>query len=80
MKRANIFFWIYTGLLIPALGIGPVFEIMKDPDSVKIIAGLGYSPYLAPFLGVVRILPGFDCNLFFRIVTIKRMGVCRVCV
>jgi hypothetical protein len=66
MKRSTIFFWIFTGLLIPALGIGSVFEIMKDPDSVKIIVGLGYPAYLSPFLGVTRILaliaiflPGF---------------------
>jgi len=56
MKRFNIFFWICTGLLIPALGIGSVFEIMQDPDSIKILVGLGYPPYLSPFLGVARIL------------------------
>ncbi|HSY60297.1 MAG TPA: DoxX family protein, partial [Cytophaga sp.] len=51
----------------PALGIGSVYEIMKDPDSVKIIVGLGYPAYLAPFLGAARILaliaiflPGFS--------------------
>jgi len=56
MKRPVIFFWIFTGLLIPALGIGSVFEIMKDPDSIKIIVGLGYPAYLSPFLGAARIL------------------------
>ncbi len=56
MKRSDIFFWICTGLLIPALGIGSVFEIMRDPDSIKILVGLGYPAYLSPFLGVARIL------------------------
>ena len=67
MKRSAIFFWIFTGLLIPAVGIGSVFEIMKDPDSIKIIVGLGYPAYLSPFLGVARIMallaiciPGFS--------------------
>ncbi len=66
MKRYNILFWVFTSLLIPALGIGSVFEVMMDPDSIHILAGLGYPAYLAPLLGVARILaltaicvPGF---------------------
>jgi hypothetical protein len=66
MKRTNILYWIFTGLLVPTLGIGSVSEIMGDPKSAEIITALHYPAYLSPFLGVARLLaliaifiPGF---------------------
>src|SRR6478609_11114337 len=56
MKKNDIGFWVCTGLLIPALGYGSIMEIMRNPDSIKIITSLGYPSYLSPFLGVARIL------------------------
>lgn len=56
MKRINIFYWVFTGLLIPALGYGSIMEIMGSPESVQFLASLGYPAYLSPFLGVARIL------------------------
>jgi len=56
MKRNNIIFWILSGLLIPAFGIGSVMEVLGNPQSVEVITSLGYPAYLSPFLGVARIL------------------------
>lgn len=56
MKRLNIFYWVFTGLLIPSLGYGSIMEVMGNPQSIEIITSLGYPAYLSPFLGVARIL------------------------
>jgi len=56
MKKAKIYFWICTGILIPALGIGSIFGIISHPGSVEQFTNLGYPAYLAPFFGVARIL------------------------
>ena len=56
MKRNRVIFWILTGLLIPALGIGSVSAVLGDPKSVEVFTSLGYPAYLSPFLGVARIL------------------------
>jgi hypothetical protein len=50
MKRNNIIFWILTGLLIPALGIGSVTEVLGNPKSAEVVTSLGYPAYLSPFL------------------------------
>jgi hypothetical protein len=56
MKRINIFYWFFTGMLIPSLGYGSVMELMGNPQSIEVIISLGYPAYLSPFLGVARIL------------------------
>lgn len=56
MKKANIFYWICTGNLIPGLGIGSIYGILLQPGSTDQFVRLGYPVYLAPFLGVARIL------------------------
>ena len=56
MKKINIFFWICTGNLIPGLGIGSIYGIILHPGSTEQFVRLGYPVYLAPFLGVARIL------------------------
>lgn len=56
MKRDNIIFWVLTGLLIPAFGVGSVMEVLGNPKSVEVITSLGYPAYLSRFLGVARIL------------------------
>jgi hypothetical protein len=56
MKRTNIFYWVFTGLLIPGLGYGSIMELMGNPQSIEVITSLGYPAYLSPFLGVARIL------------------------
>jgi hypothetical protein len=56
MKKVNIYYWICTGILIPALGIGSIFGIISHPASVEPFTDLGYPAYLAPFFGVAWIL------------------------
>jgi hypothetical protein len=56
MKKVNIYYWICTGILIPALGIGSILGIISHPASVEPFTHLGYPAYLAPFFGVARIL------------------------
>ena len=56
MKKLKIYFWICTGILIPALGIGSILGIISHPGSVEQFTNLGYPAYLAPFLGIARIL------------------------
>jgi hypothetical protein len=56
VKKINIFYWICTGILIPALGIGSAFGVVSDPGSVQIVTSLGYPAYLVPFLSLARLL------------------------
>lgn len=56
MKRINLFYWILTGLLVPALAIGSIMAIIGNPGSVEVVTSLGYPAYLASFLGIARIL------------------------
>jgi len=56
MKKLNIYYWICTGLLFPAIGIGSVFDILATPESVQVFISLGYPPYVGPFLGIAHLL------------------------
>ncbi|MBS1635890.1 MAG: DoxX family protein [Bacteroidetes bacterium] len=56
MKKLNIFYWICTGLLIPAIGVGSVMGIVPNEDSLKVFASLGYPAYIIPFLSVAKLL------------------------
>jgi hypothetical protein len=56
MKRINLLYWIFTGLLVPIMGIGSVIGLTGDPKSLEVITSLGYPAYLAAFLNVARIL------------------------
>jgi hypothetical protein len=56
MKKTNIFYWICIGILIPAIGIGSVFGIIPNEDSLKVFSSLGYPAYIVPFLSVAKLL------------------------
>ena len=56
MKKIDILYRVFTGILIPALGIGSVNELMGNSDVAGIYIALGYPAYLSPFLGAARIL------------------------
>ena len=56
MKKINIFYWICTGMLIPAIGIGSIFGIVPNEDSLKFFSSLGYPAYIVPFLSVAKLL------------------------
>jgi hypothetical protein len=56
MKKINIFFWICTGILIPAIGIGSIFGIAPNEESLKVFTALGYPAYIVPFLSIAKLL------------------------
>lgn len=56
MKRVNILYWVFTGLLLPMFGIGSVIGLINHTKSAEVITSLGYPEYLSAFLSVARIL------------------------
>ena len=56
MKKINILFWIFTCLLIPAIGIGSIFGLVPNEESLKVFSSLGYPAYIVPFLSVAKLL------------------------
>lgn len=56
MKKINIFYWIATGLILAMMLLSAIESFMNVPDGVKMMAQLGYPPYLAKFLAVAKIL------------------------
>lgn len=66
MKKTNIIYWIFTGLMLALFGPGAVFDAISAPEAVTYITDLGYPAYIIPFLGVAKMLaiiailvPGF---------------------
>ena len=55
MKKVNFFYWICTGLIVAALGIGSVMDLIYS-SSAESVTSLGYPAYLIPFLSVARLL------------------------
>ncbi|MDF2188615.1 DoxX family protein [Paraflavitalea sp. CAU 1676] len=56
MKKLKILYWIFTGLLIAGLATGSVFELFMHPGAIEPFTVLGYPTYLAPFMGIARLL------------------------
>ncbi|MEK3915973.1 DoxX family protein [Paenibacillus sp. FSL H7-0331] len=66
MRRINIFYWVFTVLMLALMGVGAIPDLLSAPDAVELFAHLGYPAYLLPFLGVAKLLgvvailvPGF---------------------
>ncbi|MBB6108305.1 DoxX family protein [Mucilaginibacter lappiensis] len=66
MKKINIIYWVFTGLLLAFMGIGAVPDLLSMPEALAIFKQLGYPAYLSPFMGAVKLLgviailiPGF---------------------
>jgi uncharacterized membrane protein YphA (DoxX/SURF4 family) len=67
MKKNNIIYWIFTGIIAALMLFSGIVSISKSPDTVKMVTGhLGYPPYFNPYLGIAKILgaitlltPGF---------------------
>ncbi|RYG14282.1 MAG: DoxX family protein [Chitinophagaceae bacterium] len=67
MKRINIIYWIFTGLLCAGMLTSAIPNLISSPQWVEIFKSLGYPAYLLPFLGVAKLLgiiallvPGFN--------------------
>ena len=56
MKKTNIIYWIFTGLMVAVLGFGSVYNAVSAPEAVAYVTRLGYPAYLVPFLGVAKLL------------------------
>lgn len=57
MKKTNIFYWVFTGLLAVLMLFSSFPNIISDQKSVELISGhLGYPKYIIPFLGVAKLL------------------------
>ena len=56
MKKVNILYWVFTGLLLPMFGIGSVIGLIGNPKSTEVLTSLGYPEYLLVFLCVAKIL------------------------
>jgi hypothetical protein len=67
MKKTNIFYWVFTGLLAFLMLGSAIPDIISHPVAVKgMHEDLGYPVYFIPFLGVAKFLgvvailtPGF---------------------
>ena len=55
-KKINIFYWIVTGLFSAFMLFSSIPDILNSADAVKFMTGLGYPPYLTPFIGVAKVL------------------------
>ena len=66
MKKINIAYWIFNGLLAALMLSSVIPNILMSEQWVTIFKFLGYPTYLLPFLGVAKLLaviailvPGF---------------------
>jgi uncharacterized membrane protein YphA (DoxX/SURF4 family) len=66
MKKINIIYWITTGLILALMLWSAIGSFMDNPQGAKMMADLGYKPYVIQFLAVAKILgiiailvPGF---------------------
>ncbi len=66
MKKTNIIYWVFTGLLAAFMLFSSIPDILVVPDAVTFMTHLGYPKYIIPFLGVAKLLgviailiPGF---------------------
>jgi hypothetical protein len=66
MKKTNIFYWIFTGLLCALMLFSAVGGLMGGKDSVAMMQHIGYGSHVLPFISVAKVLgviallvPGF---------------------
>ena len=43
-------------MLIPAIGVGSVFGIVPNEQSIQVFTSLGYPSYIIPFLSIAKLL------------------------
>ena len=55
MKKTKIAYWVFTGLMTAALGVGAAYDAASAPEAIAHITHLGYPAYLVPFLGVAKL-------------------------
>jgi uncharacterized membrane protein YphA (DoxX/SURF4 family) len=55
-KGRKIGYWVTTGLVALALAPGGIADVMMIPDVIAAMDALGFPHYIAPFIGVAKIL------------------------
>lgn len=90
MKRTNIIYWIFTGLLSLFIFPGAIFNMLSSAESLEIFRGLGYPDYVAPFVGTAKaigiiaiLVPGYPlikewayAGLFYDLLGAAYSGIC----
>ena len=56
MKKIKVAFWVVTILMAAFIGFGSVYDIINNEMVREAMRQLGYPMYLAPFLGVAKLL------------------------
>lgn len=56
MKKVKVGFWVVTILMAAFVGFGSVYDIINNEMVQTAMTQLGYPIYLAPFLGVMKLL------------------------
>jgi hypothetical protein len=67
MKKTNILYWIFTGLLAALMLLSAIPDLLCVPEAIVMVSNhLGYPIYFIPFIGVAKLLgviailvPGF---------------------
>jgi len=67
MKKINIIYWVFTGILVAVMLFSGIVSIMNTPESIKMMSGhFGYPAYFNQYLGFAKVLgciallvPGF---------------------
>jgi uncharacterized membrane protein YphA (DoxX/SURF4 family) len=66
MQKANILFWVFTGLLSVAFILASIDDVMVSTQAKEIFKQLQYPEYLIRFVGIAKLLgvavilmPGF---------------------
>lgn len=65
-KTINIIYWVSTALILAMMLFSAASSFMENPDGAKMLAAIGYRPYVLQFLAVAKVLgviailtPGF---------------------
>lgn len=56
MKTQTIGYWLTTVLVAAAFAVGGVFDLMRPPQVLEIMAHLGYAGYVAAIIGFWKVL------------------------
>lgn len=62
----NVIYWITTGLILAMMLFSAVTSFIENPEGAKMLAAIGYRPYVLQLLAVAKVLgaiailtPGF---------------------
>ena len=56
MRSPRKLFWIVTGVMCLAMGVGAIGDVANAAPAVKLIKQLGYPMYFVRFIGVMKLL------------------------